>query len=172
MLKEQSYLHCTYTNLTALIKEQKIKPLRPLLINLESYSNTVVRGWLAITNVSVFNELFYQKKHAALSIYFEVNYFKGVSILYHPYWAPDPTEQPILFVYLQYVAERAESQLKRTSIARSVPPSFRLWGQLLGPSGLNPLGRTIVQSYDPWKINRLSLFMAFKTEEARILCFT
>ena len=82
MLKEQSYLHCTYTNLTALIKEQKIKPLRPLLINLESYSNTVVRGWLAITNVSVFNELFHQKKHAALSIYFEVNYFKGVSILY------------------------------------------------------------------------------------------
>lgn len=84
MLKEQSYLHCTYTNLTALIKEQKIKPLRPLLINLEFYSNTVVRGWLAITNVSVFNELFHQKKHAALSIYFEVNYFKGVSMLYHP----------------------------------------------------------------------------------------
>lgn len=84
MLKEQSYLHCTYTNLTALIKEQKIKPLRPLLINLEPYSNTVVRGWLAITNVSVFNELFHQKKHAALSIYFEVNYFKEVSILYHP----------------------------------------------------------------------------------------
>lgn len=26
--QEQPYLHCTYTNLTALIKEQKIKPLK------------------------------------------------------------------------------------------------------------------------------------------------
>lgn len=131
MLKEQSYLHCTYTNLTALIKEQKIKPLRLLLINLESYSNTVVRGWLAITNVSVFNELFHQKKHAALSIYFEVNYFKEVSILYHPCWDQGPTVQPILCVYLQFGSERVESQLRRTSIAGSVHQSFRLWG---GPS--------------------------------------
>lgn len=130
MLEEQSYLHCTYTNLTALIKEQKPKPLRPLLINLESYSNTVVRGWLTITNVSVFNELFHQKKHAALSIYFQVNYFKGVSILYHPCWDQGPTARPILCVYLQFGAEGVESQLRRTSIAGSVCQSILLWGGL------------------------------------------
>lgn len=51
------------------------------MINLESYSNAVVRGWLAVTNVSVFDELFHQKRPAALSIYLEVNYFKRVSIV-------------------------------------------------------------------------------------------
>ena len=148
MLKEQSYLHCTYTNLTALIKEQKIKPLRPLLINLESYSNTVVRGWLTITNVSVFTELFHQKKHAALSIYFEVNYFKGVSIPYHPCWDQGPTAQSILCVYLQFVAESVESQLRRTSIAGSVYRSIRLWGGLFNGavSALSPRDHIIAIS--------------------------
>ena len=143
MLKEQSYLHCTYTNLTALIKEQKIKPLRPLLINLESYSNTVVRGWLAITNVSVFNELFHQKKQAALSIYFEVNYFKGVSILYHPCWDQGPTEQPILCLLLQFGAEKVESRLRGLSIAGSIYQSFRLG-----------LGASKERLSDSWSRNR------------------
>lgn len=103
------------------------------MINLESYSNTVVRGWLAITNVSVFNELFHQKKNAALSIYSEVNYFKGVSMLYNPCWDQGPTVQPILCLYLPvpFGAKRLESQLRSTSIAGSVWQSFRLWGGLL-----------------------------------------
>lgn len=51
------------------------------MINLEPRSDAVVRGRLAITNVCVFDELFHQKKkNAALSIYPEVNYFKGVSV--------------------------------------------------------------------------------------------
>lgn len=111
ILEERSYLHCTYTNLTALIKEQKIKPLRPLSINLESYPNTVVRGWLAITNVSVFNELFHQKQKRRIKYLFWSKLFQrwGTSIPYNPCWARGPG----FFLSSLWGRGELEAQLKR-----------------------------------------------------------
>lgn len=67
-------------------RNRKIKPLRPLSINLESYPNTVVRGWLAITNVSVFNELFHQKQKRHIKYLFRSKLFqRGVLWGCRPY---------------------------------------------------------------------------------------